>query len=251
VLATASLPMAPTGRLSEGRQTRVLVAGADAAVAAPLGARLRAEGFSVQVSNNAARAQSTFERIHPDLVLLDIDGTGARGWQLLEHIREHDSVPVVIMSEHTYEQDIVAALERGADDYVTKPLAFDELLARMRVGLRRSRRARQPITAGLRIGDLEFDVEQRRVLRGGQLVRLTPTEYALIALFARHPDKLLTDRMLREAVWGERPASTHLLHVYIARLRQKLEEDPVEPQLLLTEPGAGYLLATHRSSFRG
>jgi len=231
-------------------QTRVLIVGADAGVAATLRARLSAEGFSVQVTNTAARARSTFERIRPDVVLLDIDGTGTSSWRLLEHIREHGSVPVLILSEQAFEEDAVAALERGADDYVTKPLPFDELLARIRVGLRRARRAREPVLAGLRIGDLELDVEQRRVLRGGQLVRLTPTEYALIGLFARNPDKLLTERMLREAVWGERHASTHLLHVYIARLRQKLEQDPSEPQVLLTEPGAGYLLATHRSSAR-
>src|SRR5689334_3552914 len=132
--------MAPTSRSSDCRQTRVLVVGADAAVAASLRARLRVEDFAVQVSHTASRAQSTFRRTHPDLVLLDIDGTGAGGWQLLEHIREHDSVPVLILSEQAFEDDIVAALESGADDYVSKPLAFDELLARIRVGLRRSRR---------------------------------------------------------------------------------------------------------------
>jgi two-component system KDP operon response regulator KdpE len=226
----------------------VLVVGTDAAVAASVGTRLTAEGFSVQVTNTAARARSTFVRIRPDVVLLDIDGAGASSWRLLEHIRKNDAVPVLILSERAFEDDIVAALERGADDYVTKPLALDELVARMRVRLRRSRR--EPLPAGLRIGDLELDVQQRRVLRSGQLVRLTPTEYALIGFFARYPDKLLTDRMLREAVWGERPMSRHLLHVYIARLRQKLEQDPAEPQVLLTEPGAGYLLATHRSSAR-
>jgi two-component system, OmpR family, KDP operon response regulator KdpE len=228
----------------------VLVIGADAGVATSLGRRLRAEDFSVHVTSTRATARSTFERIQPDIVLLDIDSSGSSGWRLLEHIRQHDSVPVVIMSERAYEQDIVAALERGADDYVTKPLASEELLARIRVALRRSARTRQPVTAGLRIGDLEFDPEQRRVLRAGRLVRLTPTEYALIGLFARYPDKLLTDRLLREAVWGERHVGTHILHVYIARLRQKLEEDPTQPEVLLTEPGAGYRLATHRSTLR-
>ena len=168
-----------------------------------------------------------------------------------KQIRAHESVPVVVMSEHSYEDDIVTALERGADDYVTKPLALEELLARMRVGLRRSPRARLPSSTGLRIGDLELDVEQRRVLRRGQLVRLTPTEYALLGLFVRYPDKLLTDSMLLQAVWGGRVASAHLLQVYIARLRQKLEANPAAPRVLVTEQGAGYRLATHRSALRG
>src|SRR5690242_14396984 len=182
------------GRPSSGPQKRVLVVGADAATAASLATRLRADGFSVRATGTAAKARSILDRIRADTVLLDIDGTGPSGWRLLKHIRQHDSVPVVIMSEHGYEQDVVSALERGADDYVTKPLASQELLARIRAGLRRSARAPQRIGAGLQIGDLEFDIEQRRVLRAGRLVRLTPTEYALIGLFARHPDKLLTDR---------------------------------------------------------
>jgi two-component system KDP operon response regulator KdpE len=219
-------------------------------LAETLGRRLRAENFAVRITSTAPKAWSSSERKQVDLVLLDIDATGSSGWRLLEHIRQHDSVPVVMISEHAHEQAIVAALERGADDYVTKPLASEELLARIRVAIRRSARTRRPLTAGLRIGDLEFDAEQRRVLRSGRLVRLTPTEYALIGLFSRHPDKLLTDGMLRKAVWGERPVTAHLLHVYIARLRQKLEDNPAEPRVLLTEPGTGYVMATRGSALR-
>jgi two-component system KDP operon response regulator KdpE len=142
---------------------------------------------------------------------------------------------------------VAAALERGADDYITKPLALDELMARIRVRLRRTAPTRQAAESALLVGELEIDVSQRRVLRAGRLVHLTPTEYALLGQFTEHPDKLLTERMLRESVWGTRPVNGHLLQVYIARLRQKLELNPAAPSFLVTEPGSGYRLVTRKS----
>lgn len=234
------------GPRSNGPLNRALVVTADPALADSLRTRLTADHFNVQVTAAARSARYRYRQLRPDVVLLDVDSTGRSGWDLLDQIRAHDSVPVLIMSERSHEDEIAGGLQRGADDYVTKPLALDELMARIRVGLRRAPRAEQPTHGTISVGELEIDVSQRLVLRAGRLVHLTPTEYALLGEFVRHADKLLTERMLQEAVWGTRPVSSHLLEVYVARLRQKLEVDPAAPSHLVTEPRSGYRLVTRR-----
>ena len=143
------------------------------------------------------------------------------------------------------ERDKVEALDLGADDYLTKPFGVEELLARVRVSLRHGVGTTGGVSPVFKTGDLEVDVEHRRVRVGDEEVRLTPTEYDLLKTFISQPDKVLTDRMLLRAVWGpEYGSEAHYLHVYVARLRRKIEKDPQKPRYLLTEPGAGYRLVT-------
>jgi two-component system KDP operon response regulator KdpE len=234
----------PTAEVARRTGTRILIVEAEVTLANVLRARLKQQDFAVEVSATPRGARSAYERWRPDLLLFDVDGMGTSGWQLLEEIRARDSIPIVIISERSGQQDTVSALELGADDYVTKPLPMDELLARIRVALRRLPRPAPGSEPTIRLGDLEIDCGRQRVVQAGRLVHLTPTEFALLRLFAQHGDKLLTERMLLEGVWGcAAPPSKHVLHVYIGQLRKKLEPAPEAPVYLVTESRAGYRLA--------
>ena len=149
----------------------------------------------------------------------------------------------MVLSAREGEREKVAALDLGADDYLTKPFGVDELLARIRVALRHAARPARGAEPVFRSGDLAIDLERRRVTVGAREVHVTPTEYELLKAFVAHPNKVLTDRMLLQQVWGSQYGSeAHYLHVYVARLRKKLEEDPQQPRYLVTEPGVGYRL---------
>jgi two-component system KDP operon response regulator KdpE len=160
-------------------------------------------------------------------------------------VRSLGSTPIIVLSVRGAEREKVAALDLGADDYLTKPFGLDELLARVRVALRHAAGPSTGPDAVFRTGDLEVDIEHRQVRLAGQEMHLTPTEYDLLRALVAHPDKLLTDRMLLHAVWGpEYGDEAHYLHVYVARLRKKIEPDPQQPRYLVTEPGVGYRLVT-------
>ncbi len=177
----------------------------------------------------------------PDIVLLDLGLPDLGGLSVLQRLREWSRVPVIVLTVRDREADKVAALDCGADDYVTKPFSTGELLARLRVALRHTLPA--PEAAVFRSGPLEVDLAARVVSVNGKEVKLTATEYSLLRLFVQHAGKVLTHRQLLREVWG--PASTeqtHYLRVYMAHLREKLEANPAQPQLLLTEPGVGYRL---------
>jgi two-component system KDP operon response regulator KdpE len=235
-------PPADSARLPAAR---ILLIEAEVALAGVLRTKLVRHRFSVEVTASPRQALSAYQRLRPDLLLFDVDGMGTSGWGLVEAIRAHDSVPILVISGRSGQVDKVSALERGADDYVTKPLPMDELLARIRVALRRVRRSAPSPAPVLGVGDLEIDLTQQRVTQAGRLVHLTRTEYALLRVFTQHVDKLLPDRMLLDHVWGHaRRPSRHLLHVYIGRLRKKLEADPGAPSYFVTEPGGGYRFAT-------
>ncbi len=177
----------------------------------------------------------------PDVVLLDLGLPDLDGVEVLKRLREWSQVPVLVLSVRDREDDKIAALDAGADDYVTKPFASGELLARLRVAQRRARPG--PEAAVFRSGDLEVDLVRRVVLRQGREVRLTATEYALLQLFVRHAGKVLTHRQLLTEVWGPKAVEqTHYLRVHIAHLREKLEAVPSQPDLIRTEPGIGYRL---------
>ena len=179
----------------------------------------------------------------PDVVLLDLGLPDQDGLSVTARLREWSQTPIVVISARGREEDKVAALDAGADDYVTKPFGVPELLARVRVALRHAARADGNDSPRVAIGDVEVDLEKRRVTRAGEPVRLTPIEYRLLAELVRHPGKVLTHSHLLRQVWGPASAQqSHYLRVYMAQLRRKLEEDPARPRILLTELGVGYRL---------
>jgi two-component system KDP operon response regulator KdpE len=178
----------------------------------------------------------------PDLIILDIGLPDLDGLQVLQQLRQWTATPVIMLSVRDADQDKIAALDAGADDYLTKPFSVEELMARMRV----AQRHRQPEAAPAVYtnGDLRIDLARRLVTYHGQRVKLTPTEYALLRLLVQHAGRVLTHRQLLKEVWGpDEMDNTHYLRVYFAQLRQKLEADPQRPQVILTEPGVGYRLA--------
>ena len=180
----------------------------------------------------------------PDLVLLDLGLPDLDGLEVTRRLREWTSVPIVVLSARGQERDKVEALDAGADDYLTKPFGTDELLARMRVALRHARASRAAAaTASTRRATCASTSAARLVYRRGEEVRLTRTEYRLLAALVQHAGKVLTHRQLLREVWGPGATSeTHYLRVYMAQLRHKLEDDPARPRHLLTETGVGYRL---------
>ena len=181
---------------------------------------------------------------NPDIILLDLGLPDGDGIDLTRRIREWARMPIVVISARGQERDKVAALDAGADDYLTKPFGVGELLARMRVALRHAARAAgladEPVFTS---GELRVDLEHRRVFAGEQEVHLTPTEYKLLVTLVRHAGKVLTHRQLLHDVWGANTVTqTPALRVHMTQLRHKLERDPAQPQHLLTEPGVGYRL---------
>jgi two-component system KDP operon response regulator KdpE len=179
----------------------------------------------------------------PDIVLLDLGLPDLDGVTVLKRLREWSRVPVIVLSVRDREEDKVAALDNGADDYVTKPFGTAELLARLRVAQRHVLPAADsPV---FRAGDLEVDLTARVVKLRGHEVKLTATEYSLLRLFVQHAGKVLTHRQILKEVWGPGYVEqTHYLRVYIAHLREKLETDASQPRLIITEPGVGYRLMT-------
>jgi two-component system KDP operon response regulator KdpE len=211
-----------------------------------LRATLPAHGYRMLEAVNGAAALVEAQTRQPDLVLLDLGLPDIDGVEVTRKLRAWTSVPIVVVSARGQERDKVQALDAGADDYLTKPFGTDELLARMRVALRRSARLSDGADAGQAVfeaGDLRVDLAARLVYKGGAEVRLTRTEYRLLAALVKHAGKVLTHRQLLVDVWGPGAATeSHYLRVYMAQLRHKLEDDPARPRYLLTETGVGYRL---------
>ncbi len=177
----------------------------------------------------------------PEIVVLDLGLPDMDGLEVLKRLREWTEAPVIVLSVREGEEDKVGALDRGADDYMNKPFSTAELLARLRAARRRA----QPVadTAVFQSGPLEVDLSSRQVRRKGEEIKLTPTEYSLLRLLVRNAGKVVTHRQILKEVWGPTYGEqTHYLRVYVAHLREKLEEDASRPELLLTEPGIGYRL---------
>ncbi len=203
---------------------------------------LEAAGYRVMTAETGREGLILAAQHRPELLILDLGLPDMTGQELLRQVREWTQTPVVVLSVQDDEKGKVAALDAGADDYITKPFNTDELLARLRTALRHAARGKteEPVFTA---GDLVVDLASRRVTRKGQPVKLTATEYALLRLFIQHAGKVLTHHHILASVWGNNHAEqTHYLRVYVARLREKLEADPARPRLLQTEASIGYRL---------
>ncbi|HEY3437237.1 MAG TPA: response regulator [Actinotalea sp.] len=221
--------------------TRVLVVEDEPTLARALAITLRANRYDVAVAHTGASGLDGMANWHPDLVVLDLGLPDLDGIDVLRALRGWSQVPVVVLSARQTSNDKVNALDAGADDYVTKPFAMDELLARLRAAARR--RSPDDAPPVVETSSFTIDIAHRRVLRGGQEVRLTPTEWHMLEMLARNIGKVVGRRELLHELRGPNlDRETHYLRVYIAQLRRKLEPDPTRPRHLLTEPGVGYRL---------
>jgi two-component system KDP operon response regulator KdpE len=207
---------------------------------------LGGEGYHLVEAGTGEEGVMQVATRQPDIVILDLGLPDMDGLEVLRRLREWTAVPIIVLSARGQERDKIAALDAGADDYVAKPFAVGELLARMRVALRHATgAAREPADSTFVVGDIRVDLGRRRVFVGGAEVHLTRTEYKLLTTLIRHAGKVLTHRQLLQEVWGPPYAEqTHYLRVYMAQLRHKLETDSTRPRFLLTEPGVGYRLLT-------
>jgi two-component system KDP operon response regulator KdpE len=208
-----------------------------------LRAALAAHGYRLLEATSGAEALSLATSHNPDVVLLDLGLPDGDGLEVAKRLREWSKVPIIVLSARGREDDKVAALDAGADDYLTKPFGTNELLARIRVALRHAEGSASGAPSVQEMGPLRIDLARREVRVGEREVHLTPIEYKLLACLAKHAGKVLTHRQILVEVWGPAYASqTHYVRVHMAELRKKIEEDPARPRLLVTEPGVGYRL---------
>jgi two-component system, OmpR family, KDP operon response regulator KdpE len=219
---------------------RILVVDDEPQILRALQTTLRGAGYDVDTAATGADALTKAAVQPPEAVILDLVLPDKSGVDVCRELRQWTAVPVLVLSAVGEERDKVAALDAGADDYVTKPFGIDELLARLRAALRRAGAPGEPV---LKIGELEIDLDKRAVHRDGRPVQLTPHEFSLLRLLAANEGRLLTHRTILREVWGPAYESeSHYLHVYVSQLRRKIEREPARPRYILTEPGAGYRL---------
>jgi len=219
---------------------RILVVDDEPQILRALGTMLRGAGYAVETAATAEQALAAAAAHPPEAVILDLVLPDGSGTDVCHELRRWTEAPVIVLSAVGEEREKVAALDAGADDYVTKPFGVDELLARLRAALRRTAPSSEPL---IELGALRIDVAERRVTAGGKRVKLSPHEFDLLRVLAQNRGKLLTHKMLLREVWGPAyQAEAHYLHVYVSHLRRKIEPDPESPRYLLTEPGAGYRL---------
>ncbi|MGH2589676.1 MAG: response regulator [Actinomycetota bacterium] len=217
----------------------VLVVDDDAQILRALRTSLKARGYEVRTAPNGETALAILAQESLDLVVLDLGLPGIDGHEVIRQVRAWSDVPIIVLSVRENQDQKVAALDSGADDFVTKPFAMEELLARMRAVGRRA--TNEPPLAVHRFGELELDLAREAVKIEGELLHLTPTEYRLLEAMATHPGKLLTHAWLLQKVWGPSYAEeSHYLRVYIRQLRRKLGDDPGRPRFIVTESGLGY-----------
>ncbi len=232
-------------------KAHILLVDDDTAIQRSLGPLLRAKGYDLAVAATASDALRLFAEQAPDVIILDLGLPDLEGTEVCRRVRATSAVPILVLSARGGEADKVQALDLGADDYVTKPFGPEELLARVRVALRRV--AGDGVGEGgrLTVGDLTIDYDRRRVSRAETEIRLTPKEFELLSLLARNRDRVLTHRTILKAIWGphavEQPEH---LWTLIGQLRKKIEPDPANPRYLLSEPWVGYRFATVEPSPR-
>ena len=224
-------------------RARIMIVEDDREIGRFISSSLTAAGYSPSVFVNLMQARSAFLDLRPALLILDLGLPDGDGKEWIAELRQRSDVPILVLSARQSEQEKVACLDKGADDYLAKPFGVDELLARVRVALRRA--------AMMSLRDHVYEVEGLRIdlARGiaelrGQPLRLTPIEFKLLTTLAQHPGKVMTHRQLLTVVWGnEYIDQTHYLRIHMGRLRAKIEAIPAEPRFLLTEPGIGYRIA--------
>lgn len=228
--------------MSDAARARILVVDDEPSLVAVLKPVLEAADYAVQVAVDGAGAIAALDLFGADVVLLDLGLPDEDGKTVIARLRARSDVPVIVVSARHQESEKIAALDEGADDYVNKPFEIGELMARVRAALRRHGNSRRRAVE-FRAGPLVINLATRRVLLSGELIKLSPKEYALLTTLAESAGQVVTHRRLLAAGWGDGAADTQYLRVYMGLLRQKLEEDPAEPRLILTEAGVGYRLA--------
>jgi len=219
---------------------RILVVDDEPQILRALQLKLRSAGYAVDTAATAGEARIKASMRPPEAIILDVLLPDGRGTDVCRELRSWSEVPILVLSAVGEEEEKIAALDAGADDYVTKPFSSDELLARLRAALRRTRPSAQPV---IEICDLRIDLERRHVTMDGREVTLTPTEYDLLRLLAENEGKLMTHPTILREIWG--PAygeESNYLHVYVSHLRRKIEPDPARPRYILNQAGVGYRL---------
>jgi two-component system, OmpR family, KDP operon response regulator KdpE len=220
--------------------SRVLVVDDEPQIRRALAINLRARGYQVDLAATGEEALKAAAAQPPEAVILDLGLPGIGGLQVIQGLRGWTQVPIIVLSVREREADKVAALDAGADDYVTKPFGINELLARLRAAIRRATPASEELPI-VQTPDFRVDLAAKQVIRDGREVRLTPTEWQLVEVLVRHRGRLISQRQLLQEVWGPGYAEeTNYLRVFIAQIRRKLEPNPAHPRYFLTEPGIGY-----------
>lgn len=224
-------------------KTRALVVDDEPAILRFLKPALEANDYAVTSARTLAEALKRIAGEPPDVVVLDLGLPDGDGKDLIEQVRQWSNVPIVVLSARDREAEKIEALDLGADDFVNKPFGVGELMARLRTALRHRRQGQGESTV-VTVGDVEIDAVRRRVMRDGAEIKLTPREFELLACLARYPGRVMTHRQLLTAVWGPaQAAETQYLRVYVGHLRQKLEQNPDDPKIILTELGIGYRMS--------
>lgn len=222
--------------------SRVLVVDDEPGLVRAIGINLRAHGWEVLTATSGTEALDAAATGHPDVILLDLGLPDIDGMDVITALRAWTSVPIVVLSARQHGGEKIDALDAGADDYVTKPFAMNELMARLRAAVRRAATGSDSTPAEVVVGDLKIDLARKRVQRLGKDVKLTPTEWALLEVLVRNRGKLVSRSQLLHEVWGPSYSTeTNYLRVYAAQLRAKLEPDPAHPRHIITQPGMGYL----------
>lgn len=226
-------------------QPQILVIDDEQQILRALRTILSQQNYQVTTSGTGEEGLAMATAVQPDIIILDLGLPDMTGVEVCQQLRVWTDLPIIILSAHDSEAEKVAALDAGADDYLTKPFGVDELLARVRVALRHRSKASGMKTSAIMVGSLAIDLANHLVTRNGDLVKLTATEYKLLAYLAGNANRVLTHQAILNHVWGYAEGSQmEYLRVYIRQLRQKLEENPRNPQLILTESGVGYRFMT-------
>jgi len=223
------------------RPARILLVDDEPSIQKGLTPLLASRGYDVESATSGQAALKAFDQAPADLIVLDLGLPDLEGGEVCRRVRISSQVPIIVLSARGSDSDKIAALDQGADDYVTKPFSPEELMARIRVALRRAFDPAEPETGRVQLGDLIIDFDRRRLLVDGREVRLTPKEFELLAFLARHPNRVLTHHAILTAIWGPHAAAQpEHLWVLVGQLRKKLEVDPAHPRYLVSEPWVGY-----------